>query len=48
MSPLVDLMNGNYERRVKFAKKEFQPIAERLIRSKTLGKWLLWIDPLGR
>lgn len=47
VSPLVDLLEGTYERGVKLTKQKFQPIAERLKRSERLGKWHLCINPLS-
>lgn len=43
--PLIREITTTYERGVRLAKIAFRPIAERLIRSQTLPKWCLTIQP---
>lgn len=43
--PLIREITAVYERGVRIAKEEFEPIAERLNRSATLPKWSLTIQP---
>jgi len=43
--PLIREVTTNYDRGVRVPKKEFRPVAERLIRSPTLPKWSLTIHP---
>jgi transposase len=43
--PLVREITATYERGVRLTKAEFRPVAERLIRSQTLPKWSLRIQP---
>ncbi|MDY3557469.1 hypothetical protein R5W24_006663, partial [Gemmata sp. JC717] len=45
--PLVREITTTYARGVRLTKPLFRPIAERLIRSKTLPKWSLSIRPEG-
>jgi hypothetical protein len=45
--PLVREITTTYTRGVRLTKALFRPIAERLIRSKTLPKWSLSIRPKG-
>ena len=43
--PLIREITTTYERGVRLTKNAFRPIAERLIRSETLPKWCLTIQP---
>ena len=43
--PLIHQLHDVYERGVKLTETEFQPFAERLLRSETLPKWSLTIKP---
>jgi len=43
--PLVHLLDGAYETGVRLSKSAFRPIATRLIRSETLPKWSVIINP---
>jgi len=43
--PLIRQITTTYERGVRLTKAQFRPIAERLIRSATLPKWSLRIQP---
>ena len=43
--PVVHLLQGPYETGVRVAKKAFQQFRERLVRSATLPKWSVTIDP---
>ena len=43
--PLIRQITKTYERGIRLTKVEFRPIAERLIRSATLPKWSLKIQP---
>lgn len=45
VAPLVHRLDKTYESGVKLTKKAFRPIAERLQRSVSLGKWSLTIQP---
>lgn len=45
MHPLVRETAKTYESGVRLTKEEFAPVAERLIRSATLPKWSLTIQP---
>ena len=44
--PLIREITTTYDRGVRLTKKAFRPIAKRLIRSQTLPKWSLRIQPL--
>jgi transposase len=46
--PLIRQITTTYERGVRLTKKQFRPIAKRLIRSATLPKWSLGIQPSER
>jgi transposase len=46
--PLIREITTIYQRGVRLTKATFRPIAERLIRSKTLPKWSLTIQPKDR
>lgn len=43
--PLVHLLDGIYETGVRLTKSAFRPIATRLVRSSTLPKWSVVIQP---
>ena len=43
--PLIREITTTYERGVRLTKNAFRPISERLIRSETLPKWCLTIQP---
>ena len=43
--PIVRKLDGLYRRGVKLSKAEFAPIAERLQRSQSVGKWSVVISP---
>ena len=43
--PLIREVTTTYERGVRIAKKAFGPIADRVIRSRTLPMWSLTIQP---
>jgi hypothetical protein len=43
--PIVRHVTKTYERGVKLTKAQFRPVAKRLIRSPTLPKWSLTIQP---
>ena len=43
--PLIREITATYERGVRIAKAAFEPIARRLLRSETLPKWSLTIQP---
>lgn len=43
--PIIREITATYERGVRLTKAAFRPIAERLIRSETLPKWSLTIQP---
>lgn len=45
VAPLVHLLDKTYKSGVKLTKTAFRPIAERLQRSESLGKWNLMIQP---
>jgi transposase len=45
ISPIVSEITATYERGVRVTKTAFRPIVERLIRSETLPKWSLIIQP---
>jgi transposase len=45
ISPLIREITAAYERGIRISKTAFRPIAERLIRSETLPKWSLRIQP---
>lgn len=45
--PLVRESHADYQRGVRLTKAAFRPFAERLVRSKTLPKWSLTIEPQG-
>ena len=49
VSPIVELIEGVYERGVKLTRSAFRPILERLEKSETLSKWSIKIkaNPVG-
>ncbi len=45
LHPLIRKITATYVRGVRIAKAAFEPIAQRLLRSETLPKWSLTIQP---
>jgi len=45
IDPLVELLTASYETGVKLSPSQYRPVAQRLERSETLGKWSLVITP---
>ncbi len=48
VAPLVHLLDHVYDTGVRLTKRWFRPIAQRLLRSPTLPKWSLTIQPQSR
>jgi hypothetical protein len=48
VAPLIHLLDCTYDTGVRLTKKLFRPIAERLLRSPSLPKWSLTIQPRTR